>query len=294
MLVSTEFQGQPCVELSLPAGDRVRIALHGAHVLSWNTADGTERLYLSPEALIDGRSPIRGGVPLCFPQFNQRSLGGVTLPKHGLARISTWAVLPAQEAATPGDGTAQQVRLGLQSDDATRSLWPGDFAATLTVHLASGHLRLAFDVTNTGEAPWPMALALHTYLKVDDIAATHLDGLGGATFWDGVRDLKAPDVRRQQPVGPLVFDAETDRVYEDVAGPLTVTHPGGALCITQSADLPDVVVWNPGEALSAALPDMPADGYRHMLCVEAARINTPVSLQPGQAWSAWQDFRVLG
>ena len=43
-LATRLFQGQPCVELTLPSGDRARVALFGAQVLSWVTADGTERI----------------------------------------------------------------------------------------------------------------------------------------------------------------------------------------------------------------------------------------------------------
>lgn len=287
MLNTTEFRGQPCVELSLSSGDRVRIALHGAHVLSWTSADGVERLYLSPDALIDGKSPIRGGVPVCFPQFNHRALGTAKLPKHGFARTATWSL----EASSEADGSAQ-VSLSLHADAATRAIWPFEFKATLTALLSAASLRVDFHVVNTGHDAWPFALALHSYLHVDDIARSTLDGLGGLTFWDGVRDLKLPDARREQPDGGLHFDGEIDRIYADAADVLTVKHPGGSLAVSHSDSLQDVVVWNPGEALSAALPDMPADGYKHMLCVEAACINAPVTLQAGQAWSGWQEFRI--
>ena len=82
-------QGQPCIRLDTDHGDSALVALHGAQVLSWTVA-GRERLYLSPRALFDGRSAIRGGIPLCFPQFNQRG----PLPKHGFARNLAWQPLP--------------------------------------------------------------------------------------------------------------------------------------------------------------------------------------------------------
>ncbi len=288
MFNQTQFRGQPCVELSLPEGDRIRIALHGAHILSWVTADGAERLYLNPKAVFDGNSPIRGGIPLCFPQFNQRALGAFALPKHGFARISTWSV---QEPSD--DGAIGEISLSWRSDAATLLLWPGEFEATLTVVLAPGILRVIFGVKNTGKAAFSFALALHTYLQVDDIAGVRLDGLGGLSYWDAVRDLKSPEIRQQQAEGMLTFDGETDRVYEGVLEDLALRYSGGAIGISQSDELKDVVVWNPGQTLCAALTDMPADGYRHMLCVEAARINEPVLLQPGQAWSGWQELRLL-
>ena len=54
------FAGLPATELQLAGGDRVVVAHHGAHVLSW-VAAGRERLYLSPQSILDGQAAIRGG-----------------------------------------------------------------------------------------------------------------------------------------------------------------------------------------------------------------------------------------
>ena len=112
------------------------------------------------------------------------------------------------------------------------------------------------------------------------------------TFWDAVEHLQQPDLRKVQPAGALTFTGETDRVYAGAPQSLAMGFPGGGLEIAQSASLPDTVVWNPGAERCAALDDMPADGYTGMLCVEAALINQPVELAPGQAWSGWQSLRV--
>ena len=94
-VVAGLFLGQPGLRLRLPCGDTAWVALQGAQVLSW-VASGRERLYLSPKTLLDGQSAIRGGVPVCFPQFNQRG----PLPKHGFVRNLPWAVVP-DEARPP-------------------------------------------------------------------------------------------------------------------------------------------------------------------------------------------------
>ena len=285
-----DFKGQPCVHLSLPQGDTVLIALHGAQVVSWVTADGRERIYLSPTAVLDGIQPIRGGVPLCFPQFNQRVLGGQPLAKHGFARTQTWAL---QNMACEPDALNAQATLVLHSSADMLALWPHAFAASLTVRLQPGVLRVQFDVKNTDAAPWPFALALHTYLQIDGIDGCTLLGLEQHEFWDAVAHLAQPDVVSTQADCALAFSGETDQVYGDVTTPLVVQHAGGTVQLTQSESLPDVVVWNPGANQCAALNDMPADGYQHMLCVEAASINTPVMLAPGQTWRGWQQLSVI-
>lgn len=272
-----DFHGRPAIRLALPAGDTCTIALHGAQVLSWTTADGTERFYLSPDAVFDGKSAIRGGTPLCWPQFNARG----PLPKHGFARNVAWTPEAGSEDAP------HQATLSLQDDAHSRALWPHAFHMVLRVGLASGSLRTELSVTHRGGEPWSFAAALHSYLRVDDIGDVRLEGLHGANRWDSVRDE-----RHVETAAALRFDSEFDSVYGAQAAPLRLVQPSGVLEISQSASCTETVVWNPGAALCATLADMPDDGYRHMLCVEAARIDEPVLLAPGANWSGWQQLIV--
>ena len=83
-----ELHNQPVIKLQTPDGAVALVSLFGAQVLSWTPAGGEDRLYLSPQAVFDGRSAIRGGVPVCFPQFGDRG----PLPRHGFARQRRWVV----------------------------------------------------------------------------------------------------------------------------------------------------------------------------------------------------------
>ena len=74
------------VQLTAPDGASATIALHGGHVLSWKPTGGAEQLYLSPRSEYVPGKAIRGGVPVCFPQFAERG----PLPKHGFARTLPW------------------------------------------------------------------------------------------------------------------------------------------------------------------------------------------------------------
>lgn len=278
------FRGQPAARLVLADGSACTVALHGAQLLSWTPADGIERLYLSPAARFDGTSAIRGGVPVCWPQFNQRG----ALPKHGFARNVAWRLDTADAAKADADAgakTQDTLVLSLKDDDATRAIWPHAFHARLAVTLAPRTLRIALTIDNTGRAPWSFAAALHTYLRVDDVGAASLEGLQGANRWDAVHDD-----RHVEMAPSLRFGTEFDSVYVAPARPLRLVQPGGALEIAQSASCTETVVWNPGPALAATLADLPDDGWRHMLCVEAARIDEPVMLAAGATWQGWQQL----
>lgn len=268
------FRGQPCLRLDWGPQDSLLVALHGAHLLSW-TAAGHERLYLSPRALFDGKSAIRGGVPVCMPQFNERG----PLAKHGFARNLAWTPGIARLDAATGDVA---LTLELRSDAASRALWPADFHFELTLQLGPGRLHMQLSARNTGAQPWSFTGALHTYLRVQDIGGVRLDGLDGQPCWDALSDTRAPHQ------GPVRFAGEFDRVFRAASGPLQLHDSAGTLQIAQSESFADTVVWNPGAAKSSTMADMAQDSYAHMLCVEAAQVEQPLQLAPGAHWSGWQ------
>lgn len=271
------FAGLPATELQLPGGDRVVVAHHGAHVLSW-VAQGRERLYLSPNSVMDGRAAIRGGIPVCFPQFNQRG----DLPKHGFARNLSWHVKPARL-----EGDQVHLVLSLNDSAATRQWWDQAFEALLLIELTPGALQVELAVRNTDSQVLRFTGALHTYFAVSDVAQARLLGLGGSAEWNAVTDrhaTAAPELR---------FVGEFDRVYSAAPMGYELLDGPHALSIEQDMDWAQTVVWNPGAAKCAALSDMPVDGWQDMLCVEAAQVYEPICIAPGDFWQGAQRLSVV-
>ena len=264
------FRDTEALRLNGPRGASAVISLLGGQVLSWITPDGRERLFLSDKAVFDGSVAIRGGIPVCWPQF--AALGD--LPKHGFVRTRPWQV--ATERC--GDDYAL-VTLAIEDDEATRALWPHAFRLELTLMLEDDRIDLELSVSNTGEAPFSFTGALHTYLRVTQVEDVALEGLYGHHYRDAANGDK---VIRDSGTAVMV-DAEIDRVYRDVKRPQLLQAGNLSLGI-QSQDFPDVVVWNPWVDKCGALADMPADGWRHMLCVEAAVAETPVLVPAGEEW----------
>jgi glucose-6-phosphate 1-epimerase len=280
-MANEQYQGQACQRLTLPCGDTVLVALQGAQVLSW-VSQGRERLFLSPNNLWDGKSAIRGGVPVCFPQFNQRG----ALPKHGFARNMNWTV--GEEVAS---GDVAHIVFTLSTNADTLAIWQQAFVAELRVALTSGQLTLTLTVNNTeAQNELHFTGALHTYLAVDDIDLTELRGLGGCPEWDAVADVHGLADEA------LYFDGEFDRVYSwgesASSNPLHLQDGTSTLQIEQSPSWANSVVWNPGEAKCAALADMPAHGFARMVCVEAAQVFEPISIPAGGQWVGWQRLTV--
>ena len=264
------FRDTEALRLNGPRGASAVISLLGGQVLSWITPDGRERLFLSDKAVFDGSVAIRGGIPVCWPQF--AALGD--LPKHGFVRTRPWQVA----AERCGDDYAL-LTLAIEDDEATRALWPHAFRLELTLMLEDDRIDLELSVSNTGEAPLSFTGALHTYLRVTQVEDVALEGLYGHHYRDAANGDK---VIRDSGTAVMV-DAEIDRVYRDVKRPQLLQAGNLSLGI-QSQDFPDVVVWNPWVDKCGALADMPADGWRHMLCVEAAVAETPVLVPAGEEW----------
>lgn len=271
------FAGLPATELQLPCGDRLVVAHHGAHVLSW-VSGGRERLYLSPQSVMDGHAAIRGGIPVCFPQFNQRG----DLPKHGFARNVSWAPKPAKL-----DADRAHLALSLGDSAATRQWWDQRFEALLLIELTPGALQVELVVRNTDSKPLLFTGALHSYFAVSDVAQARLLGLGGSAEWNAVTDghgTAAPELR---------FVGEFDRVYSAAPAGYELLDGPHTLSIEQDMDWTQTVVWNPGAAKCASLSDMPADGWQHMLCVEAAQVYEPICIAAGDFWQGAQRLAVL-
>ena len=281
------------VRLRNAAGDTAMVSLYGAQVLSWCTAAGGEQLYCSPhltsaaglaEVASQGRA-LRGGVPVCFPQFSDRG----PLPKHGLVRTQVWRLTDAPHPAGTGDtNNAVSARFTFTDSEATRAVWPHPFALALQVVLGTSTLELRLQVTNTGASALAFTAALHTYLAVPDIRHTRLVGLAGTTYADALAHLTTA----VQGNAALHIEDELDRVYLDTPAELTLNATALTRLHIAQQGFTDTVVWNPGPAKAATLGDMPAADWTRMLCIEAAAVQHPVQLPPGAIWQGSQRFEV--
>ena len=74
----------------------VTIYLHGSHVASWQHG-GKELLFMSENAVYNGTKALRGGIPVCFPQFGDL---GPCKAQHGFARNLPWTLVGVTATAT--------------------------------------------------------------------------------------------------------------------------------------------------------------------------------------------------
>jgi glucose-6-phosphate 1-epimerase len=272
-----DFRGLQAVRLQSDDGASAVVTQFGAHLVSWNPAGGEERIFLSDRSAFDGTSPIRGGVPIVFPQF--ATCG--PLPHHGLVRQRAWHLA---DAGT--DASAARAAFRLQDDDETRRLWPHAFACTMNVSIGADTLDLQLRIDNRGSMPFEFHAALHTYLRVIDIEAVRVEGLQGTRY----RNRAGRDAEGIDEGQTLAIRGEVDRLYVDAPRCLLLREPD-RLMLIRSCVLPDAVVWNPGRERCAAIADLAPDGYRHFLCVEAASAARWQTLAPGAHWIGRQEMQ---
>ena len=271
----THFGALPALRIDAADGAQAIVTLFGAHLVAWQTADGRQRLFCSSRSKMDGSAPIRGGVPVIFPQFGARGPG----LRHGFARVSNWRL-----AASDGDGDAAEFVL-TEADlpQALAAAWPFEFELRLRVALHANGLELSFTVRNSGRQAFPFSAALHAYYLVGQLEQAGVEGLQQVRFEDHEQHAGV------QKEAALRFAAKCDRIYYQVPGALAL-RAGEDLVTLEQHGFADAVVWNPGAVDAAALADLGDQEYRHFVCIEPALIE-PLLLAPGAEWCGRQRVR---
>ncbi|KAH7250553.1 hypothetical protein MRS44_000296 [Fusarium solani] len=283
------------VSAVLPTGESVEVLLHGATVISWKDASGSEKLWVSEAAALDGSAPVRGGIPIVFPVFGTAPDHEATskLRQHGFARNSRWEFLG--KSTSEGSSTSVKLDFGLSSEsvsEETKELWPYKFALIYSVVLDRDSLNTTLVITNDGDVPFEFQTLLHTYFKIDDISSTEVTGLEDSTY---ISKLAGPQEETQS--GAITFAAETDSVYTPVNGPrhpVVISESGTPRFRIVRDNLDQVVVWNPWVDKSAGIKDFePKDGWKKMLCVEPGTVKGWQKLEKGDTFEASQTITLV-
>lgn len=241
------------------------VTTHGATLLSYIPAGGTDLLWVSDTAIYDGSKPVRGGVPVCWPWFGAHDpskMGAhptdAAKKGHGIARYELWEV---ESVSTHGEAT--QVVLSLTPNASTQKAWPHDFKLSLAVTLGE-KLTVELIGENLSNQAWYVTEALHTYFKVAKAPGLVIEGLENKTYYDKNQDFAA-----FQQTDTLKVQAPMDCVYVDHNDKVVMKDQGRDI-VMDKINSASTVVWNPGAEGVKAFADMPDDQYQVMVCVEAA------------------------
>lgn len=286
--VTKDRNGIDQIVLRNPRGASARVSLHGGQVLSWRTDRGEELLFTSSKAIFKPPYAVRGGIPICFPQFGQRG----SLEQHGFARNRPWIIDDNPPPMHPNDSSGKACAdLLLKPSEDDLKIWPHSFEFRLRVSLtADGNLSLISRIRNINCKPFSFSIAYHTYFSISDISEVRVEGLETLDYLDNLRQRE----RFTEQGDALTFESEVDKIYLGSRDIIAIfDHERKRTFLIQKEGLPDVGVWNPWEKKSKTMADFGDEEYKQMLCVNGAAVEKPITLKPGEEWTGRLELSVV-
>ncbi|XVF60220.1 hypothetical protein PTKIN_Ptkin08bG0027300 [Pterospermum kingtungense] len=280
-----DADGLPRIVLTEPTGSSAEVLLYGGQVVSWKNERREELLFMSTKTSWKPSKAIRGGIPVCFPQFG--NLG--SLEQHGFAKNRMWS-LDDDPSPLPPANHQSSVDLVLKSTEEDLKIWPRSFELRLRVTLSAGKLTLIPRVRNTDKKAFSFTFALCNYLSVSDISEVRVEGLETLDYFDNLSNRE----RFTEQADAITFDSEFERVYLSTPTKIAIIdHEKKRTFELWKDGMPDAVVWNPWDKKAKALPDLGDEDYQSMLCVDSAAIETPIILKPFQEWKGRQEISTV-
>ncbi|KAI0778185.1 galactose mutarotase-like protein [Trametes elegans] len=277
------------VVLEHPKGSSVEILYYGATVISWKSGSAThpqpvERLFVSGKAALDGSKPVRGGIPVVFPNFGAPTHPDhAKLSQHGFARNNVWKF----------SKTVMDNEAGLEPNDDIKAQFDHPFLLDYVVTLAEHQLTTDLHVKHIGLSTTPafeFQALFHNYIRApaNDVLISPLTGVSYYDKTEPTEEARStPKVESRQGVDVKKF---TDFVYENAPGRYNVVWPDGEVEV-RTTHLKDVVIWNPQEG-GSKIGDMEERGWEKYVCVEPGFVRGFVKLEPTQAWWGQQVLTV--
>ena len=144
------------------------VPARGGIITRWQIC-GEDILYLDRERFKEPNLSVRGGVPILFPicgnlpdNTYQHQGRNYSLKQHGFARDLPWQV------SKQSTETAASLTLELNSNPATRQVYPFDFQLIFTYQLQGNSLKIHQKVINLSPEKMPFSIGFHPYFQVTD------------------------------------------------------------------------------------------------------------------------------
>jgi len=232
-------------------------------------------------AKMDGSKPVRGGVPIVFPQFGRPDKD---MPQHGFLRRNYWKnenVFSTEEEAGCDftldlkDVVEARGEKGIWSKDGGVGI---NCSCRYQVRINADKLITKLIVQNTGTFEFKYQTLYHNYFRVNAKALelTSVQGFQGYSVENRVTDESS----WVQDQNPIKIDCEVDRLYTPPSSKnvLDVVISTGedkpklllkSYATANGAEVPvSAVIWNPFVEKSKTMSDFHDDEYLEMIGVE--------------------------
>ncbi len=265
------------------------IGLFGGHVLSWKVK-GEEQMFMSSKAIFDGGESgtvaIRGGVPICWPQFGFfKTASNAPDAKHGLIRYShNWVATKI---------SARSATLELVPDAAMKARWSAEFKFSYTVSIQGSSLRIVAEVANLSETEvLEFTGCLHTYWACENAADCVVEGLKGAAVDVGIGEtFRGTEVEAHDPVR-ISGETLTEALYGGCTDAVVLVEGERRLRLTKCG-WNDWVVWNVGGEKAPSMSDLGEGEYKRFVCIEPTAATKVAVVAPGATWVGYHEAERL-
>ena len=244
--------------------------LQGAQLSHYQRHGEEPVIWCSPLCDYASGSPLRGGIPVCWPWFGdagknpdavKRQLQSENLPAHGFVRNLEWEINSIEQ---PNTGETKLLFVLQLKGDEDPS-WPHATELRMQFHIGA-QLTVTFSVCNQSTETIAFSSALHSYFALSEINNVHIDGLSGLEYTDCLQDWTS-----HQQQGQLFIREEVDRIYHGTKQPISIVdQPWQRTIEITSEGSQSAVIWNPWINKSRRLSQFDANAFKSMLCIETA------------------------
>ncbi|MCF6345698.1 MAG: D-hexose-6-phosphate mutarotase [Thiomicrorhabdus sp.] len=263
--VSFDVQGALSIITVENAFAMAKITPYGACVLSFipkKEKNRSDLLWVSPSAIYNGKKPVRGGIPICWPWFGKHSVDS-TLPAHGFVRNRVWQL---GRVNTLENGATELI-FSIESSEETMKIWPYRFRLEVIMTIGDT-LSLCLTTTNLSDQEMQLTEAFHSYFNVSHSGEVVVSGLENSLQVDTLSGVTKPFQAQKlflsPPIDSVFLNHSSDAIIEDV---------GFSRCILiRKQDSMSTVVWNPGSEIVKGFSDIPNEAWPRFLCVESGNV----------------------
>ena len=237
----------------------------GAQVLHAALGSCLEMLYLSPLVSFYPDNPIRGGIPLMFPQFGDSG----PLRKHGFVRDLQWTLVAEND-----DAMAKNISYLIDIKFTDFPDWPFDASLQMDASTGLDSFSIALTVINTGHKGFIFTGGIHPYFAISSRKDIQVNGLEGLPFRDSFPGDHAYE---------LNADGLVERQY---MGDAEIQFYNGSHWLKLTASGFDSwMIWNPGKEGARKISDLPDEDWDKFICIEPIVLAQPICLGPGQKFN---------
>lgn len=250
-----------CIKISNKFCDAL-VSFQGAQVLEFTLKKFKKPiLWLSKLNKFQAQTPIRGGIPLCFPWFGSHKMLS-NHPSHGFARTQLWNL-----ANITVNEFGHKIVFELTDNALTHTYWDYSFKLIMTINCGE-KLELTLHIENLDKNNFDFDFAWHSYFPVNNIKQASLIGLYQMEYID---QLSSHNLKKQNEK-IVVFQEEIDRIYPSTTGCFILMQDNTNKIYIESTAR-SVIVWNPWITKTKLLKDLENNSWQNFVCVESGQVN---------------------